>query len=51
LLKAHRHDSSLGLDAAIKHMETQYREVIRQNDHYLSIEKTLQQRVESSLTA
>ncbi len=32
LLKAHRLNADLGLESAIKHVESQYKDVLKQND-------------------
>jgi len=45
LQRAHKADSSLGLEQTIKHLEHNYREILSHNDSFLQMERALMERV------
>ena len=47
LLEARRADPTLGVDAAIKHLEQQHSAILSHNESFLQMERALQQRVAS----
>ena len=47
LLKANAQNASLGLGAAIKHLEGTYTDILRRNDQYREIEGVLQESLTS----
>jgi hypothetical protein len=51
LLKAHANNKELGLEDAIKHVETKYHDILKQNEQFKLIERPLVEEVEQKQLA